>query len=156
MRITTYKTELDNNGLNVLVKENSCNCVEVENLNTPTLIVEMFNAVFRLNKQTEEYVYMIALNTKCKPLGVFEISHGTVNMSACNPREIFIRALLCGAANIIVVHNHPSGDITPSKEDFNAYKRLKDAGNIIGISVLDSIIMGDDNYFSFSENKVGE
>ena len=56
MRITTYKTELNQDNLNVLVKEKSCNCTGVETLNTPSLIVEMFNVVFRLNKQTEEYL----------------------------------------------------------------------------------------------------
>lgn len=152
MRITTYKTELNNEGLNILVKENSCNCSGVEKLNTPGLIAEMFNVIFRLNRQTEEYLYMIATDTKCKLLGVFEISHGTVNMSVCNPREIFIRALLCGATNIMIVHNHPSEDITPSKEDINSYNRLKEAGNIVGINVLDSIIIGGEFYYSFSEN----
>ena len=93
MRITTYKTELNGDNLNVLVKEKSCNCTGVETLHTPSLIAEMFNIVFRLNKQTEEYLYMIALDSKQKPLGVFEISHGMVNMTICNPREIFIKAL---------------------------------------------------------------
>ena len=109
---------------------------------------------FRLNKQSEEYVYMIALNTKCRPLGIFEVSHGAVNSSICNPREIFIKALLCGASGIILAHNHPSGDPTPSKEDERVYKRIKDAGNIIGIELLDNIIVGN-GYFSFRENNMG-
>lgn len=153
MRITTYKTELNKDSLNVLVKEKSCNCTCVETLNTPLLITEMFNVVFRLNKQTEEYLYMIALDNKGKPLGVFGISHGIVNMTICNPREIFIKALLCGASGIVITHNHPSGDSTPSKEDIESYKRLKDAGKLIGVNVLDSIIVGD-NYYSFAENGI--
>ena len=151
MRITTYKTELNQDNLNVLVKEKSCNCTGVETLNTPSLIAEMFNVVFRLNKQTEEYLYMIALDNKGKPLGVFEISHGMVNMTICNPREIFIKALLCGASGIVIAHNHPSGDTTPSKEDIESYNRLKEAGKLIGINVLDSIIVGD-SYYSFMKN----
>ena len=146
MRITTYKTELNNDNLNILVKEKSCNCTGVETLNTPLLIAEMFNVVFRLNKQTEEYLYMIALDSKQKPLGVFEISHGIVNMTICNPREIFIKGLLCGASGIVIAHNHPSGDITPSKEDIESYNCLKEAGRLIGINVLDSIIVGDSYY----------
>lgn len=153
MRITTYKTELNEDNLNVLVKEKSCNCTGVETLNTPSLIAEMFNVVFRLNKQTEEYLYMIALDSKQKPLGVFEISHGMVNMTICNPREIFIKALLCGASGIVIAHNHPSGDTTPSKEDIESYNRLKEAGKLIGINVLDSIIVGD-GYYSFMENGI--
>lgn len=151
MRITTYKTELNKDNLNVLVKEKSCNCTGVEALKTPSLIAKMFNAVFRLDKQTEEYLYMIALDSKQKPLGVFEISHGMVNMTICNPREIFIKALLCGASGIVITHNHPSGDVTPSREDTESYNRLKEAGKLIGINVLDSIIVGMD-YYSFMEN----
>ena len=153
MRITTYKTELNQDNLNVLVKEKSCNCTGVETLNTPSLIAEMFNVVFRLNKQTEEYLYMIALDSKQKPLGVFEISHGMVNMTICNPREIFIKALLCGASGIVIAHNHPSGDTTPSKEDIESYNRLKEVGKLIGINVLDSVIVGE-GYYSFCENGI--
>lgn len=153
MRITTYKTELNTDNLNILVKEKSCNCTDVETLNNPSLIAEMFNVVFRLNKQAEEYLYMLALNTKGKPLGVFEVSHGTIDTTICNPREIFIKALLCGASGIVIAHNHPSGDTTPSKEDIESYNRLKEAGKLIGINVLDSIIVGD-SYYSFVENGI--
>lgn len=153
MRITTYKTELNKDNLNILVKEKSCNCTGVETLNTPLLTAEMFNVVFRLNKQTEEYLYMIVLDSKNKPLGVFEISHGAVNMTICNPREIFIKALLCGASGIVITHNHPSGDTTPSSEDIQSYNHLKEAGKLIGINVLDSIIVGE-SYYSFHENGI--
>lgn len=152
MRITTYKTELDENQHNILVKENSCNC-PVNSLNNPQSVAEMLNTVFRLNRQAEEYVYMIALNTKSKPLGVFEISHGTVNLSICTPRDIFIKALLCGAAGIILAHNHPTGDTTPSKEDIAVYNKVKEAGKIIDIDVLDNIIVGEE-YFSFAKNGI--
>lgn len=151
MRITTYKTELNDDNINILVKEKSCNCTGVETLNNPSLIAEMFNVVFRLNKQTEEYLYMLALTTKGKPLGVFEVSHGIVDATICNPREIFIKTLLCGASGIVIIHNHPSGDTTPSKQDIESYNRLKEAGKLIGINVFDSIIVGE-SYYSFAEN----
>ncbi len=152
MRITTYRTELDENKHNVLVKENSCNYPTCT-FNNPQSVVEMLNDVFRLNRQAEEYVYMIALNTKGKILGVFELSHGTINFSVCNSREIFIRALLCGASGIILAHNHPSGDITPSKEDITTHKRIKETGQLIGIELLDNIIVGD-GYLSFKANGI--
>lgn len=152
MRITTYRSELDENQHNILVKENSCN-YPVDSLSNPQSVTEMLNAVFRLNKQAEEYVYMIALNTKSKPLGVFEISHGSASQSICNPREIFIKALLCGATGIILVHNHPSGDTTPSKDDKTVYQRIKEAGNLIGVSLLDNIVVGS-GYYSFLENEI--
>lgn len=153
MRITTYKTELNADNLNTLVKEKSCNCTGVKTLNNPSLIAEMFNVVFRLNRQTEEYLYMLALTTKGKPLGVFEVSHGIVDATICNPREIFIKALLCGASGIVIIHNHPRGDTTPSKQDIESYNRLKEAGKLIGINVLDSIIVGE-SYYSFAENGI--
>lgn len=150
MRITTYRTELNDDLHNILVKEKSCN-YPVENLMNAKLIVNMLNAVYHLNRQIEEHLYMIALNTKCKPLGVFEISHGTVNLSICNPRDIFVKALLCGASGIILAHNHPSQDTTPSGEDNLTYERVKKAGELIGIPLMDNIIVGDD-YYSFNEH----
>ena len=152
MRITKYRAELNEDQHNILVKENSCN-YPVDYLRNPQAITEMLNSIFQLNRQAEEYVYMIALNTKDKPLGVFEISHGAVNQSICNPREIFIKALLCGATGIILAHNHPSGDITPSKEDVTVYRRIREASEILGVNLLDNIVIGN-GYFSFMENGI--
>lgn len=149
MRITIYRTELDENRHNVLVKEKAVNYTS-ESINSPQSVIDMLNTVFRLNRQAEEHVYMIALNTKGKVLGVFEISHGAVSQSFCGSREIFISALLCGASGIILAHNHPSGDVTPSKEDVRVYQRIKEAGELIGVNLLDNIIVGD-TYFSFTE-----
>lgn len=149
MRITLYRSELDENKHNVLVKENACN-YQAESLSTPQSVADMLNNVFRLNRQAEEHVYMTALNTKGRLLGVFEISHGAASQSICSPREIFIRALLCGAAGIILAHNHPSGDVTPSKEDMAVYGNIKEAGKMIGVNLLDNIIVGD-TYYSFTE-----
>lgn len=152
MRITKYRAELNEDQHNILVKEKSCNC-PVDSLSNLQAITQMLNSVFRLNRQAEEYVYMIALNTKNKPLGVFEISHGTVNQSLCNPREIFVKALLCGAAGIVLAHNHPSGDTTPSKEDVTVYRRIREASEILGVNLLDNIVIGN-GYFSFIENGI--
>lgn len=109
MRINKYDLELNENKLPILVKENGFNYKE-ESLNSPKKIVEMINNIFRLNSKAEEYVYILATDTKCKHINVFEISKGTVNASFCNSREIFIRLLLCGAVNMIMIHNHPKGE----------------------------------------------
>ena len=101
----------------------------------------------------EEMVYLLVLNSQQKLKGIFLVSQGTLDSAIVCPREILIRALLCGAASIIVTHNHPSGDVTPSKEDIESYKRLKDAGKLIGINVLDVIIVGD-GYYSFMGNGI--
>lgn len=151
MRITKYRTELNENKHNVLVKEKAFN-YQCDSLDNPKSIVKMLNEYFHLNKMAEEYLYMIALDTKCHPLGVFEVSHGTVNSSLVSPREVFIRAILCGATYIILSHNHPSGVVTPSKEDREVYKRIKESGKLIGIELLDNIIIGD-GYYSFLEHE---
>lgn len=152
MRLIKYKTELNKELHNILVKENSCN-YPCDNLNSPDKIVDMLNTVYNLDKQAEEHLYMIALNTKNKPLGVFEVSHGTVNCSICNPREIFIRALLCGAACIILAHNHPSQDTEPSRDDLQTCKLVSEVGKMIGIELLDNLIVGT-GYYSFREHNV--
>jgi DNA repair protein RadC len=151
MRITKYRTELDQNKHNILVKESAVN-YEIDNLNNPQAIVEVLNNCFSLNRLAEEYMYIIALSTKNKPLGVFEVTHGTVNASFCTPREIFIRLLLAGASSFVLSHNHPSGDCTPSNEDIAATKRINESAKIIGITLLDHIIIADSTYNSFKKN----
>lgn len=85
---------------------------------------------------------------------VFELSHGTVKMSVVSPREVFQKALLANAVAIVLLHNHPSGDPTPSKQDINVTKRLMEAGDIIGVNVLDHLVIGRPGYFSLKENEL--
>lgn len=150
MRITKYKTELNENRCNVLVKESATN-YNADNLNNPKAITNMLNTCFIMNRLAEEYLYLIALDTKNKPVGVFEVSHGTVNASLISPREIFIRLLLVGASYFVISHNHPSGDCTPSKEDIQVTRRLKECADMMGLSLLDHIIIGD-GYNSLRES----
>jgi len=152
MRITTYKTKLNEDKHNILVKEKSTN-YQISGLTSPESIFNMMNNVFDMQNLAEEYLYMIACDSKQKVLGVFEISHGTVNASLISPREVFIRALLCGAVNIILTHNHPSGNSYPSVEDNRATKRIKECGELMGISLLDHIIIGDD-FYSFKQEGI--
>lgn len=97
------------------------------------------------------------MDSKNHCIGVFELSHGTVNMSSITSREIFVRLCLVGAVNFVLVHNHPSGDITPSKEDELVTDKVHAVGLMIGINMLDHIIIGDGCYYSFNENgKIAE
>lgn len=98
-----------------------------------------------------ERLMVVMLNTKHMFLGDFELSKGTVNASMASPRETFINALKAGAVYIVLIHNHPSGDPSPSKEDILTTKRIKEAGNIIGISLIDHIIIGDNKYISLKQ-----
>ena len=93
---------------------------------------------------------MVALDGKCSVLGVFEIAHGQVSSCYYTPREIFIRALLCGATSIVLIHNHPSQDTTPSKSDFNAAQNIYEACKMVGLHLTDFIIVGE-NFLSFKK-----
>lgn len=152
MRITKYKTELDTNRHNVLVKEYAVHYA-CDNLDSPSAIATMFNNVFGLNRMAEEYVYMAAFDTQFKVLGVFEISHGSVNASIIHPREVFIRLLLSGATSFVICHNHPSGLCEPSEEDINMTERLNECADLMGTPLVDHIIIGD-SYYSFSEHSL--
>lgn len=101
-----------------------------------------------LNK---EHFMVLLLNTKNRVISVETISIGSLNSSIVHPREIFNPAIRKSAAAIILAHNHPSGDPTPSREDVEVTKRIVEAGDIIGIKVLDHIIVGDGSYLSFKE-----
>ena len=94
---------------------------------------------------------MFTLDTKNKIIGAFGVSRGALNSSLVHPREVFKRALLSNAASIMLAHNHPSGDPTPSSEDKATTKRLVEAGDIIGIRVLDHIIIGEDSFTNIGD-----
>lgn len=98
-----------------------------------------------------EHVILLLLDTKCHKIKDFVISKGTVNFSIAEPREIFQRAVRYGAVNIVLLHNHPSGDITPSNSDISTTKRIFEAGVLLGIQLVDHIIIGDNRFFSFRE-----
>ena len=94
---------------------------------------------------------MLALDTKNKVIGIFEISRGSLNASIIHPRDIFQRAILVNAASVILVHNHPSGDPTPSPEDIALTKKLVEAGRVMDITVLDHVIVGEERFVSLKE-----
>lgn len=98
-----------------------------------------------------EHFCVLLLDTKHHVVAKETISIGTLNTSLVHPRELFKNAIRRSAAAIIMVHNHPSGDPTPSREDMEITKRLQEAGKILGIEVLDHIIIGDMKYVSFKE-----
>lgn len=118
----------------------------------PSSIAEYYMEEMRHQKQ--EHMKLLMLNTKSKLLGESDVSKGTVNASLISPRELFIEALNKQAVSIILLHNHPSGDPTPSKTDILLTKRVKEAGDLIGIELLDHIIIGDNCYISFAEKKL--
>lgn len=155
MRITKYTTKINHSTLrNELVKEKCVNYKKFQKLNSPLTIVTALNDLLDLQNMAEEYLYMLTFNNKCAVTGIFEISHGTVNSSVASPREIFNKALLIGAVNIILIHNHPSGDIEPSKQDLLLTKRVQEAGILLNVELLDHIIIGFQQFKSLKESEL--
>ncbi|WP_455539504.1 RadC family protein [Terrisporobacter sp.] len=105
-----------------------------------------------LRYQYKEIFKIVLLNTKNEIIKDVDISMGTLNSSLVHPREVFKEAIRRSSNKIILLHNHPSGNAEPSKEDKIVTNRLKECGELIGIEVIDHIIIGDGVYFSFKEN----
>lgn len=102
----------------------------------------------------EEHFYVLLLNTKNRVNGIHEVSVGSLNATVVHPREIFKAAILSNSASVILVHNHPSGDPTPSPEDRHLTEQIAKAGKVLDIPVLDHVIMGDHRYTSLKEKGV--
>lgn len=107
-----------------------------------------------MNNLNQEVLKLILLNTKNTVIGVKDVFKGSLNSSIVHPWEIFREAVQRGSANIIICHNHPSGDPTPSKEDINVTLRIKQCGDLMGIKLLDHIIIGNNNYISLKEKGI--
>lgn len=107
-----------------------------------------------LRHERQEILKLLMLNSKSALIGESNISKGTVNASLITPRELFIEALQKNAVSIILLHNHPSGDPSPSQEDILVTERIRQAGELIGIRLLDHIIIGNNCYISFSEQEL--
>ena len=119
-------------------------------LNKAISIYDYFKDV--LGDKKQEYFYCVYLDTKGNYLGKKCLFIGTINNSLVHPREIFKEAYLLSANGIICVHNHPSGDVSPSKEDILLTMKIKEIGIIHGINLIDHVIIGDNSYYSFYDN----
>ena len=111
---------------------------------------------YLFNGLKQEYFYCLYLDSKKKLIERKLLFMGTIDKSLIHPREVFKNAYLCSASSFICMHNHPSGDVIPSKADMSITKTLIEIGRIQGIDLLDHIIMSDDAYFSFYENHLME
>lgn len=108
----------------------------------------------KIGKEEKEHFIMLCLGTKNNLIKICEISVGTLNESLVHPREIFKEAVRSNSAQVIVSHNHPSGDVEPSGQDLIVTKRLVEVGKLIGIELLDHIIVSKNNFFSLREKNL--
>ena len=137
-----------------LVKESSSMYeYDKKAINNPQVVVKLLNEIFDLENRCEEHLVMLALDTKLKVVGAFDIHAGTAKASPVSTKSIFTRAMLCNANSIIVAHNHPSGSVDPSKDDVDVTRTIEKAGKILDIRLLDHIIIGDGDCYSFRQNE---
>lgn len=114
---------------------------------------DVFNYyIDNLMDKNKEHFYALYLNTKNRIISESLVSIGTLNASLIHAREVFNPAIKSSANSVILVHNHPSGDPSPSKEDEKVTKAIIDAGNILGIKVLDHVVIGNGDFFSFKKD----
>lgn len=150
MRITKYRLDLAR-CRHVLFEESS---VEYDGWHCegPHSIVEMVNNLYQLNKRAEELFYLVALDVRVSVSGVFELSHGTCCNAILDMKAVFSRLLLVNSSSFVLIHNHPSGDPSPSKEDISSFDRAIECSGVMGMSGMDYIIVGGGNkYYSFFE-----
>lgn len=176
--LRSLRTANDSNGLNSLKNANLSNLMEVDGIGEAKaamilaavqlgirLAVSSNGTKIRVTSPSiaanyvlsemsvleQEQFRVMTLNTKKEINFIREISKGTINMTIVHAREVFKAAISDNAHSIILLHNHPTGDPSPSKEDIGLTKKLIEASKIIGIDILDHIIIGDNRYFSFLE-----
>ena len=146
MRFTKYKVEL--------VKENAVNYGGQDfKVSDAYQLYKAMCDIYHIDRQSEEVLYVVCVDIKLKIIGIHEVSRGTIDASLVNQRELFKRVLLNNAAKIFIVHNHPSGVSTPSNADFIVTEKIDRASKLLDIVLLDHIIIGDGEYYSFKEQK---
>lgn len=123
-----------------------------ERLYTPERVADMVSRI--VEGADREYLLAISLNEAKEPVGVEIIAIGSLNRAYVDVREVFKHAILTGASGLILAHNHPSGSLNPSEGDWQMTEKLRQAGSLLGIEVLDHIIIGDDGkYTSLKESE---
>jgi len=127
---------------------------ETPDIPTITSPREVFHMVSFIKNKRKEHFLALYLNVRQQLISMETISIGTLDASIAHPRDVFGPALQHNASSVIIVHNHPSGDSGPSHEDLILTKRLKYAGKILGINLIDHIIVADKNYTSMKEQNV--
>lgn len=156
MRITIKDVLANGDKEPVLVKKQTKLYKDLQKIASPEDVVQVMTDVFQIDRQIAEQVYLIAFDSKAKPLAFFFLNQGTIDRSTVDVRGIYIRLLLTNASQFILVHNHPSGEAFPSSQDYHLTRRLKELSQIMGMEFCDHIIIAsvDENvkHYSFSED----
>lgn len=138
-----------------LVNEKTCE-YNPAIINAPSDVVKFIDDLEDIRSHTEERIYCIAMNTKNHIIGFSQIAQGSINTCYLDTKELFKVILLCNASRFILIHNHPSGDSTPSQNDYQMTEKIKEASKIMGIEFLDHIVIAQNGYTSCYSIKGGE
>ena len=116
------------------------------------IYIDGFSGKGKFDDKEQEYFYCLYLDNRKKLKKKKLLFIGTINYSVVHPREIFKEAYMIGAVSIIIIHNHPTGDVNPSHQDIETTKKIIEVGKLLGIKIDDHVIVGQNNYYSFFEN----
>ena len=153
MNINKYDIRFTCDRIGRLIKEKSYDYdSEKALINSPEKAADLLFYAFDAANLAQEYFWLISLNAQLRVIGIFTVSIGTLVTSLAHPREIFQRAILSGAASIIVAHNHPSGVLKISDSDLEVTTRLEQAGELLGIKLEDALILGNGDYVSIRQS----
>ena len=154
MNVRKYETRLNENGFVMLNLVFSKYIPEIENNFSNSEKIYHLCCTLKWDRFSEEHVFLLSVDMKYRLKAFFEIGIGNNDTCLVDRRGIAQKILLSNAAKMIMVHNHPSGDPTPSKEDLNVSNELKKLGELLDIPFVDSIILGDGIYISFMEKGI--
>jgi len=119
----------------------------------PEHVVEFLKSI-NLHEEEQECLVAIVVGSRNNIRGYYIVTRGLVNQALAHPREVFRFAIINNATGVIIAHNHPSGDPQPSMKDIQLTQKIREAGNVIDIELIDHVIIGDDNYFSFRKENI--
>lgn len=120
-------------------------------LNIASTAIAAQIGIAEIGDEAQEILLLVVLNSQNEINAIHRVFQGSLNSSIAQPREIFRSALLNNGAKVMIYHNHPSGNLEPSQSDLSFTERIVEAGNVLGIEVLDHIIVSDKHWFSFKE-----
>lgn len=154
MKVYNYISFLNERGNPYLERKETYLADGRKSYTSPDEVSKFIYSALKIDRCADEYTYCMCLNSKGRLVGLFEASHGTVNGAILSPREVFQKALLLGAVSIILTHNHPSGDPTPSENDISITNKIKKSGELIDIKLLDHIIVAKDGWLSMKSTGI--
>lgn len=137
-----------------VVREKGVNYPEVDGKATPSAVHKIATDVLELDKASEEHIYALLLNPKLNINGIVEVSKGTANEATFHAREVFKAAIIHNATSVIIVHNHPSGELSVSNADKETTKQIMAAGKLLNIPLVDHIIVSNEGYLSLKEEQI--